>query len=204
MQNRVDPFGVLHSVSARGSMMGNRGGRFHRSGQRLGNRHWASRQWLICVCEFKNRHRSVWGHGYTELFFLDEITGLAAGHRPCFECRRAAARDFCTAVRVRSAPALDELLHRQRLHDGHKRSFVAPWRSLPDGAMFIIGTQPYALQNRRALPWSFSGYGPAQTFPQSLEVTVLTPPSSILALAAGYQAQAAAAVPTPHKIHQSV
>ncbi len=177
--------------------MGNRGGRFHRPSQSLGKRHWASRQWLICVCAFKNRQREVWGRGYTELFFLDEITGLAAGHRPCFECRRVAATAFCAAVGVTSAPALDELLHRQRLHDGRKRSFVAPWRSLPDGAMFTIGTQPYALQNRRALAWSFAGYGPALDLPQNLEVTVLTPPSTLLALAAGYLAQSAMAAPLP-------
>ncbi|MBV1706618.1 MAG: hypothetical protein KGQ37_05355 [Hyphomicrobiales bacterium] len=198
LQNRVDPFGALHAVSFRGSMMGNRGGRFHHPAQDLGTRHWASRQWLICLCDFKDRRREVWGRGYTELFFLDEITALAAGHRPCFECRRDAARAFCAAVGVTSAPALDELLHRQRLQEGRKRSFAAPWQSLPDGAMFAIGTQAYALAQRRALPWSFAGYGPAARLPLNLEVTVLTPPSTVLALAAGYRPQNAPDAGLPH------
>src|SRR3982750_3662131 len=94
LQNRVDPFGELIATQARGTLFGNRGGRFHRDDRTLGKRRWASRQWICCVLAFKGRHRAVWGRGYTELFFLDEVTALAAGHRPCFECRRTAARTF--------------------------------------------------------------------------------------------------------------
>lgn len=189
LQNRVDPFGTLLRVTARGTMMGNRGGRFHLDGQRLAKRRWVSRQWLICLCEFRGRRRNVWGEGYTELFFLDEVTGLAAGHRPCFECRRSAATAFRAALGVKTAPEMDDLLHRERLQDGHKRSFRAPWRHLPDGAMFTLGAQAYALHGQQARLWSFVGYGPARTLPDELEVTVLTPPSTILALAAGYRPQ---------------
>src|SRR5947208_596093 len=97
LQNRVDPFGALISTPARGRLFGNRGGRFHRDDRTLGRRRFVSRQWICCVLAFKNRHRAVWGRGYTELFFLDEVTALAAGHRPCFECRRAAATAFAAA-----------------------------------------------------------------------------------------------------------
>ena len=91
LPNRVDPFGNLFADTSRGLLFGNRGGRFHRDGQTLGARRWVSRRWICCRLDFKGRHRDVWGRGYTELFFLDEPTALAAGHRPCFECRRADA-----------------------------------------------------------------------------------------------------------------
>src|SRR3984893_16441108 len=114
LQNRVDPFGDLIATPARGLLFGNRGGRFHRDPQTLGNRRWASRQWICCVLEFKNRRRKVWDTGYTELFFLDEPTALAAGHRPCFECRRRDAEAFRKAFNERawvSAPEMDAVLH---------------------------------------------------------------------------------------------
>ena len=94
LPNRVTPFGDLIAVASRGLFMGNRGGRFHRDDRTLGARRWASRQWICCVTEFKQRHRAVWGNRYTELFFLDEPTAFAAGHRPCFECRRRDAVAF--------------------------------------------------------------------------------------------------------------
>ena len=94
LQNRVDPFGELFADPARGTFMGNRGGRFHTPARTLTARRWASRQWICCVLTFKGRHRDVWGQFYTELFFLDEPTALAAGHRPCFECRRQDAENL--------------------------------------------------------------------------------------------------------------
>jgi hypothetical protein len=87
LQNRVDPTGKLFASATRGDLMGNRGGRFHRDDRTLGVRRWASPQWICCRLAFKQRHRMVWGAGYNELFFLDEVTALAAGHRPCFEQR---------------------------------------------------------------------------------------------------------------------
>src|SRR3984893_5330164 len=94
LQNRVTPFGELIAVPARGALFGNRGGRFHTDAKTLTARRWASRQWICCVLDFKGRQRDVWGRFYTELFFLDEPTALAAGHRPCFECRRKDAETF--------------------------------------------------------------------------------------------------------------
>ena len=120
LANRVDPSGAIQAVAARGTLMGNRGGRIHLAadpetgeGPRLGRRRWASRQWICCVLAFKGRRRQVMGPGYTELFFLDEATALAAGHRPCFECRRAEALAFAEAW-ADAAPLLSHLRDRGR------------------------------------------------------------------------------------------
>src|SRR3954454_14389461 len=129
LQNRVDPFGELIVTPARGLFFGNRGGRIHTDDKRLTRRRWASRQWICCVLDFKGRQRDVWGRYYTELFFLDEPTALAAGHRPCFECRRADAQAFAAcwqrAAGLKApprAPAMDDVLHAQRLDGVAKRS----------------------------------------------------------------------------------
>ena len=122
LQNRVNPFGELCAFSARGLFMGNRGGRFHTDARTLTARRWASRQWICCVLDFKGRRREVWGRFYTELFFLDEPTALAAGHRPCFECRRKDAQAFAEKWRevhqYRKPPyavEMDTVLHAERL-----------------------------------------------------------------------------------------
>src|SRR5271154_4967101 len=129
LQNRVSPHGELFASPARGSLFGNRGGRFHTDARTLTARRWASRQWICCVLDFKNRRRNVWGRYYTELFFLDEVTALAAGHRPCFECCRKDANEFAalwqTAKKLDAppyAPEIDEVLHRERL-DGHTKRY---------------------------------------------------------------------------------
>ncbi|MBV1700869.1 MAG: hypothetical protein KGQ46_03505 [Hyphomicrobiales bacterium] len=187
--NRVDPFGQLQAVPARGEMMGNRGGRFHRDTQTLGTRHWASRQWICCLCRFKGRQRDVWGRYYTELFFLDEVTALAAGHRPCFECRREDALAFQHAFaqpKLRVA-AMDAILHAERLDGRNKRLFPALFSSLPDGAMFAIGQQAFGVKHGLALAWSFSGYGAPQGLAGAQPVEVLTPPSMIAALRNGFK-----------------
>jgi hypothetical protein len=94
LQNRVTPFGEFIATPARGLLMGNRGGRLHDDARTLGARRWASKQWICCNLDFDDRHRAVWANGYSELFFLDEVTAFAAGHRPCFECRRREAEHF--------------------------------------------------------------------------------------------------------------
>ncbi|MCA8905522.1 MAG: hypothetical protein KDA43_12030, partial [Hyphomonas sp.] len=149
LQNRVDPFGLVHAVPQRGLFMGNRGGCFHRDDQTLKPRHWASRQWITCLLKFKGRKRPLMQPGlYTELFFLDEATAFAAGHRPCWECRREDARAFSAAlIRAGVAPAGHRV---QLLNDAIAgevqavlkgdagREQVAP-ASLPDGAFFAVG-----------------------------------------------------------------
>jgi len=190
LQNRVDPYGGLVAVAARGALMGNRGGRFHRPDQTLGRRRWASRQWISCLCAFQGRHRSVWGDSYTELFFLDEPTALAAGHRPCFLCRRADAeafrRAFPASVRP-SAPEMDAVLHRERLAKISGRAAERPIAELPDGAMIERDGRPYALRGAMLLPWSFFGYGAPEPRPSAGQAPTLTPPAIVAALSAGYR-----------------
>ena len=161
LQNRVDPFGELHAVTERGGLMGNRGGRLHRDDQTLSGSRWKTKHWLICVCEFKGRRRDVWGRYYTELFFLDEPTGLAAGHRPCFECRRQAAKAFIAAFP--GAPghveAMDEALHCERVENRRKRLWRTRLGDLPDGAMIARDGRAYAVRSGALAPWSFAGYG---------------------------------------------
>ncbi len=186
LQNRVLPDGTITSHTARGTLMGNRGGRIHDPATRtLGNRRWASRQWIICVLDFKQRHRQVMGHSYTELFFLDEVTALAAGHRPCFECRRTAARAFFAAQGDGlRAPEMDRVLHAERLSP--KRTEIDP-RACPDATMFAIDGAPYAKHMGRLLAWTPEGYTHAHPLGSTPRARPLTPATSIGILAAGYQ-----------------
>jgi hypothetical protein len=188
LQNRVDPFGEFHTVAERGAMMGNRGGRLHRDDRTLTRRRWTSKRWICCVLAFKGRRREVWSRGYSELFFLDEPTALAARHRPCFECRRAAAKAFLAAFpgRPSGADPMDEALHRERVESRRKRLWQARLGDLPEGAMIARQGRAYAVRAGTLWPWSFAGYGaPLPLEPDHL-AEVLTPPSTVAVLAAGY------------------
>ena len=193
LQNRVTPFGALVADGARGEMFGNRGGRLHDPAtRRLTGRRWASKAWICCLLSFKGRHRTVWGESYTELFFCDEVTALAAGHRPCFECRRRDALAFQAAVarglglrRPPSAPEMDARLHPERRAIMAGTGALAQAEELPDGAMFAIETDPFAVRGGRALPWSLNGYGHPTPLPAG-PVRFLTPPTTLAALRAGY------------------
>jgi hypothetical protein len=189
LQNRVDPFGELRATPERGGLMGNRGGRLHRDDQTLSGGRWKNKHWLICVRAFKGRHRDVWGRGYTELFFLDEPTALAAGHRPCFECRRQAAKAFIAAFpgRPGGADAMDEALHRERVENRAKRLWRARLGDLPDGAMIARDRRAHAIRAGRLLPWSFAGYEAPGSLDADAFVDVLTPPSTVAALKGGYK-----------------
>ena len=194
LQNRVDPFGVLFADAARGTLFGNRGGRFHRDDRILGRRRWVSRQWICCVLEFKNRQRDVWGRYYTELFFLDEVTALAAGHRPCFECRRKEASAFAEHWRrkfkLRERPradAMDDVLHAERLDGRAKRRHRRRIDDLPDGAMIARGEGVFAVGFGRLLRWTPAGYSEREPRPRGGVVDVLTPPTMLAVLAEGYQ-----------------
>ena len=192
LQNRVSPFGELLADAARGLFMGNRGGRIHDVRQQLGTRRWASKQWICCVLDFKQRHRRVWGDSYTELFFLDEVTALAAGHRPCFECRRADANAFAegwrgTTGQKPSAPQMDDVLHAQRLDGRGKRVHRRPLSDLPDGAMIARDGDVYAVKAGLLLRWSPSGYRQPSSRPNDEAALVLTPPAILDVLARGYR-----------------
>src|SRR4051812_6776791 len=170
LQNRVDPFGRLIATPARGLMFGNRGGRFHEGPVELGSRRWASKQWICCVLAFKGRQRKVWRTGYTELFFLDEVTVFAAGHRPCFECRRKDAQHFASLFagngQRASAPAMDDVLHAQRLDGKRKRTHQRKVETLPDGAMVALDGNAYAVRGKRLLRWTPRGYGGSRPRPR--------------------------------------
>lgn len=169
--------------------MGNRGGRFHSDNRILGSRRWASKQWIACECSFHGRRRSVWGAGYTELFFLDEVTALAAGHRPCFECRRADAKAFAAVFPFKSdqrnAAAMDIVLHAERLNGREKRIHRLDATSLPDGAVITFDGSAFVLRGDGMLAWSFTGYGRAIARPDGA-ADVLTPPSVLEVLRRGY------------------
>ncbi len=194
-QNRVDPFGTIAAVADRGTMMGNRGGRIHRPDQTLSRRQWASKAWIICVTEFKNRQRPnmMMPNSYTELFFLDEATAMAAGHRPCYECRRADANRFADCWRqghdiseIVRAGMMDDRLHEERrVSCRTKIPLKTHAGRLPDGAMIVLDNKPWLVCRGGILEWSFAGYGKVRTIPDE-PVEVLTPPSTLKTLVAGY------------------
>ncbi|MFC5506507.1 MULTISPECIES: hypothetical protein [Hyphomicrobiales] len=193
LPNRVAPDGGLLAVPARGLLMGNRGGRFHDPQTRaLPRRIQASRQWICCVLFFRNRLRQVWGRGYTELFFCDEVTALAAGHRPCMECRRKDALAYRAALvqglglhETPLFPEIDRLLDDERRDGRAKRLHRLPAETLPDGAMIAEEGRFLALRADAALLWSPDGYVGQQLRPAG-PVSVLTPPASLAALSWGY------------------
>jgi hypothetical protein len=195
LQNRVTPFGDVVAVSQRGLFMGNRGIIHDPLTRTLIRRRWATKAWIICVCEFKGIRRKVMGaRSWTELFFLDEATALAAGHRPCFFCRRPRAEAFCAAWARGNGGAkprateIDRVLHRERLAGPRKRlhPLPAPLSELPDGAMVAVGEESCLIIGGKARLWSASGYrgGPSA----GKDAWLLTPPSTLRALAAGYAA----------------
>ena len=162
LPNRVDPFVTLVATRARGTLLGNRGGRIHNDERRLTARRWTSKQWICCRLDFNNRHRKVWGDSYTELFFLDEVTALTAGHRPCFECRRQDAERFAALfsgqAKRASAPAMDKILHAERLDGKAKRTHRRAIDTLPDGAMIVRAGEAFAVRGNSLLHWTPAGY----------------------------------------------
>ena len=194
LQNRVTPFGALIASPARGTMYGNRGGKFHRDDRTLGARRWASRQWICCVLQFKNRHHPVWRDRYTALFFLDEVTALAAGHRPCFECRRRDAQAFAEkwaqakGGEIPRAPQMDIVLQKERLEGREKRTHEMSIDDLPDGAFVAMDGGAYAVRGAHLLRWSENGYTERIARARGA-VAVLTPRSIVAVLSAGYAPQ---------------
>jgi len=190
-QNRVLPSGQIVAENWRGTMMGNRGGRIHDpKSKSLLKRRSASRRWICCVLKFKNRQRTVMGEGYTELFFMDEVSALAAGHRPCFECRRKDAVEFQRvwqkAFDLKTKPGadlMDKQLHPERT--GKNRIIIADELStLPDGTMVSAGSSWYAMKNKIPMKWNSIGYS-LETTPEG-EIEILTPHSIIAVLSHGY------------------
>jgi hypothetical protein len=194
LQNRVMPTGEIVATPHRGLFTGNRGIIHDPATKTLLNKRWSSPAWLTCLCEFRGWRRKVMGgRSWTELFFLDEATAFAAGHRPCFFCRRDDANRFRAAweqgngVENIRAKEMDAVLHRERLDRGGKRlhPLPMPLANLPDGAMVQAGEESYLIVSGEPLHWSFAGYSPGDIDADA--ALLLTPPSTVRALAAGYQ-----------------
>ncbi len=196
LQNRVTPTGRIIADPARGTLMGNRGV-LHDDAQNLGTRRWASKAWIACVLEFKGTRRKVMTPNcYTELFFLNEATALAAGHRPCAECRRAgynAFRAAWTAVHSPGnpprAPEMDAVLHVERVEPCSRRQITHRRLAsdLPDGTFVQLEERSWLVRQGRVHLWRPAGYGETRPLPDG-EVTVLTPASMVAVLANGYHA----------------
>jgi len=204
LQNRVDPFGAIHAVPARGLFTGNRGVIHDPATKTLLTRRWTTKAWIICECDFRGRKREVMGRnapsgnaGWTELFFLDEVTALAVGHRPCFYCRRQRAVEFarCFAAgqgrKTISAPEMDAILHRERwasggvLTDrGEAPPPVADRNSLPRGAVIAVGDRVFARARETWLEWTFDGW--RDVSPPAEDASLLTPAATVRTLAHGY------------------
>lgn len=195
LQNRVTPFGEIVAVPARGLFTGNRGV-LHDEHKQLGRRRWVLKAWLICLLEFKGRHRTVMTpRRWTELFFLDEAAAIAAGHRPCYQCRYADFRRWQAAWREAQglsvsprAPEMDVCLHHERIEPKtyQKRVWTASAQDLPDGTFVTVDRIAHLVQGDALRPWSWTGYGDPVPRPAG-EISVLTPPSSVAVLRAGYR-----------------
>jgi hypothetical protein len=193
LQNRVTPRGDIIATPHRGLFTGNRG-IIHDPATKTLTRRWAGKAWIACVCEFRGRRREVMGgRSWTELFFLDEAAAFAAGHRPCFYCRRTEAKAFRAAWQQGNgitdirAHDIDTVLHHERLDRRTKRlhQLPAPIERLPDGAMVALGDESYLIVQGRALLWSPAGYHRARSTLQA--AMLLTPPSTLRAFSAGYR-----------------
>jgi len=194
LQNRVTPTGDIVATPHRGLFTGNRGIIHDPSTKTLLKKRWSSPAWITCLCEFRGWRRSVMGRrSWTELFFLDEATALAAGHRPCFFCRRDDANRFRAAwekgngvagVRARE---MDAVLHRERLERGKKRlhPLPVPVSELPDGAMVKAGDESFLILQGRPLQWSMAGYRETEATVEN--ALLLTPPSTLRTLRVGYR-----------------
>ena len=201
LQNRVSPFGEIVATTARGTLMGNRGCLHDQQNRIL--RQYQCRRWIICVLDFKGRTRKPMPPGhYTSLFFLDEATGLAAGHRPCAECQRerfttfrahwAAANPDQAGSAAPLVQIIDATLHHERMSDHrHQRdkiklTYSTPLDTLPDGVLvFGASAAPYLVRGNQLIPWNFTGYGQPIARTNAI-VQVLTPRSVVRAIAHGY------------------
>ena len=195
LQNRVTPTGEIVADPGRGTLMGNRGC-LHGPDRQLRSARWRTKAWICCTLDWRGVRRDPMPpRRWTALFFLDEATALAAGHRPCAYCRRAAFDAFARAWSAADgrdarahAPEIDARLHGERVDPASRRQRTRPARfgDLPDGAMVAHdGTAGLVLRGAFA-PWSFAGYDEARAVAPRTPVALLTPPSTVAAIAAGY------------------
>jgi hypothetical protein len=187
LQNRVTPLGELIADPARGLVYGNRGC-LHDEDGRI-RRRFAVKRWIACRLEFKDwRRTSLLQPGrFTELFFLDEATAFAAGHRPCALCRRADYDRFVALVGAR-ADEIDERLHAERLDSGlrERRLHRTRLRDLPDGAFVLQAGEPWLVLGGELLRWTPSGYTERRPRPDG-DAVLITPPSLVEVLRSGWR-----------------
>ena len=192
LRNRVTPVGELIATAHRGTMYGNRGV-LHNDDLALVRRSQV-RRWLVCVLEFRGRRRPILRPGrYTELFFLDEAVALAAGHRPCAECRHAAYQSFRTAwagaLALPAKPAADDIdrvLHQERrLAGGARVTYPAPLRELPDGVFIARDGESWLVHDGGLHRWTPAGYSD-RIGPFDGPAAVLTPRATVATIRAGY------------------
>ncbi len=194
-RNRVTPTGEIVAIALRGAWTGNRGV-LHRDRDIV--RFHAGNLWITCALTFRGRWRPQWRPGrYTSLFFHDEAVSLAAGHRPCAECRRPAYRAYRDAWAaglgepVPSADRMNRQLHAERIVPGthRRRLHRVPWQELPTGAFALLDAGPALVLEGSVVPWTHAGYGAAGRRPASGFADVLTPPATLAVLRAGYGVQ---------------
>lgn len=207
LQNRVDPWGQLHAVKARGAWLGNRG-IIHNDKKEI-VAPWRGQSWVTCALSFEGIQRTIFSPGaYSELFFLDEATAFSAGHRPCADCRRERFKEF-KAAWVKANPNLvkspsptiaevDKVLHSERAARGEgKVTFESKFKDIPSGVFIDIESKAWLNWEGRLHEWSFTGYVSNQPAPPpSTEVRVLTPASIVRVLSAGFVPQTHASVRT--------
>jgi hypothetical protein len=193
-QNRVTPLGELVATPARGLVYGNRGC-LHDERGRI-RRRYNGRRWIACRLEFRGWHRSplLQPGRFTELFFLDEATALAAGHRPCALCRRADYDRFVAIWRTlhpaqAGADAIDHQLHGERLAPGtrDRRQSAASLDELPDGAFVLRDGTPWLVRGAELLRWTPAGYAARSPRPAGEGALVITPPSLVAVLRSGWE-----------------
>lgn len=192
LQNRVLPTGEIRAIPARGTFTGNRGV-LHDDQRRLGTARWRHKAWITCALKFKDFQRVLMTPGrWTELFFLDEAVALAAGHRPCAYCRRAAFNAYSDAWTNATgsrafAPEMDACLHKSRVHrDRSQIRHDAPAGDLPTGSFILWQDQPHLVTARGIHPYTPEGYASPLTRPDAV-VTVLTPEPTIAVLRHGFR-----------------
>jgi hypothetical protein len=146
-------------------------------------RRWATRRWIACRLEFRGWHRGLLMQPgkFTELFFLDEATAFAAGHRPCALCRREDYRRFAAMFEARGADAIDAQLHEERLSGPR----AAALEELPDGAFVLDQGEPWLVRGGRLLRWTPTGYGDRR--PRPARGLVITAPSLVEVLRSGWE-----------------
>lgn len=195
LQNRVDPWGNIITTTARGTLLGNRG--ILHNGKKQIVKTYQHQSWVTCRLEFKNRKRELMApSNFTELFFLDEATAFAAGHRPCCECRRERYlefKDYWVKANLKKQAdevkisVINKLMHKDRINKGVKIIHKTNIKDLPDGTIFSYKNAAYLIFKTKIYLWSFEGYSFAQSVNMPDEVDVLTPKSIVNIFRLGFK-----------------